>query len=155
MAGGRGAREGARKRTRKTRTGETPPRDLTELEAKWLGSQLAMRSGSATVTNGVENPADIQEAAPEAPGGTGNTVEAEWEPRQAQAVTVGAEPAPMEPPAIEPAAAGPLSQESKDASTGGAGHAGTTGDANRPLAEEQRQDSLRREARFDSFWRFG
>ena len=154
MAGGRGAREGARKRTRKTRTGETPPRDLTELEAKWLGSQLAMRSGSATVTNGVENPADIQEAAPEAPGGTGNTVEAEWEPRQAQAVTVGAEPAPMEPPAIEPAAAGPLSQESRDASTGGAGHAGTAGDANRPVAEE-RQDSPRHQARFDSFWRFG
>ena len=94
------------------------------------------------------------QAAPEAPGGTGNAVEAEWEPRHAQSVTVGAEPAPMEPPAIEPAAAGPLSQESRDASTGGAGHAGTAGDANRPVAEE-RQDSPRHQARFDSFWRFG
>ena len=69
MAGGRGAREGARKRTRKTRTGETPPRDLTELEAKWLGSQLAMRSGSATVTNGVGRPAEASRSWATEPSG--------------------------------------------------------------------------------------
>ena len=72
MAGGRGkAREGARKRTRKSRVGEAPARDLTELEAEWLGSQLAMRRGTARVANGAENPVDIPDAAPELSGGAG------------------------------------------------------------------------------------
>ena len=58
MAGGRRARTqgaSARKRTRKSRAVEAPPRDLTEQEAKWLGSQMAMRQGGA-VTNGAEEP---------------------------------------------------------------------------------------------------